>query len=84
VELSVKYILNDFAVLWQHVAYFCNPKLCKSALNYTGCKNIDLLDFICLINCAFVVEKDFNIIKMHGKTIKKRKYFVIKYEQPGT
>jgi hypothetical protein len=35
------------------------------------CFNCKFEHFICLIKCAFVGEKNFNIIKMHGTTIKK-------------
>jgi hypothetical protein len=31
---------------------------------------------MCLIKCAFVGEKNFNIIKMHGTTIKKERLFI--------
>jgi hypothetical protein len=59
VELSVKYIVTSFAVLWQHVFQVV---VCVSTAVY--------YIIICLIKDAFVGEKNFNIIKMHGTTIK--------------
>jgi hypothetical protein len=34
------------------------------------CIDVLIVNFICSIKCAFVGENNFNIIKMHGTTIK--------------
>jgi hypothetical protein len=59
-EFSVKHIVKSVAVLWQHVfrAVVCVSSAVQSVT-------------LCLIKGAFVGEKNFNIIKMCGTTIKK-------------
>jgi hypothetical protein len=76
--LPLKCSVKRFSVPWFRLCVY--PVLCGVRLQsiwtetcrskYTDVLTVNFEHFIWLINCAFVGQKNFDIIEMHGATIK--------------